>query len=179
MTDEARQPFDREELKRLCVESLKFDLTNKDNPKIWLELRQALDYAESYCRRASPPATEPAPAVLNSEVGTNSQISPIDVSCESVIEKHLREELRIANAHLVSTRQELRELHATPVASGEEAAPSVKCAMCGSNMQMEELGWYCNSCQPRRYAPKGGEEAARADADEIFQCWLKEIEKNK
>jgi hypothetical protein len=40
-------PFDREELKRLIIESLKYDLTSPDNPRIWLELRQALDYAES------------------------------------------------------------------------------------------------------------------------------------
>src|SRR5271166_5248608 len=30
------------------------------------------------------------------------------------------------------------------------AQPPTPCAMCGSNMQREELGWYCNSCQPRR-----------------------------
>jgi hypothetical protein len=36
----------------------------------------------------------------------------------------------------------------------EPGAPmSVPCAMCGSNMQREELGWYCNSCQPRRWSP--------------------------
>ena len=39
--------FDREELKRLIIESLKYDLTRPDNPRIWLELRQALDYAEA------------------------------------------------------------------------------------------------------------------------------------
>jgi hypothetical protein len=43
-----RPKFDREELKRLMIESLKYDLIRPDNPKIWLELKDALDYAEAF-----------------------------------------------------------------------------------------------------------------------------------
>jgi hypothetical protein len=35
-----------------------------------------------------------------------------------------------------------------------EGTLSPTCAMCGSNMTKEELGWYCNSCQPRRWMPE-------------------------
>lgn len=41
-------------------------------------------------------------------------------------------------------------------AEGHAQVPAqpVTCAMCGSTMQREELGFYCNSCQPRRWQPQ-------------------------
>jgi hypothetical protein len=72
------------------------------------------------------------------------------------------------------------------VSSTQPEESTIPCAMCGSNMQKEELGWYCNSCQPRRWAasrpyeigeaermkdPEGAshENADRRDAAELEQ----------
>lgn len=45
---------------------------------------------------------------MTTENATHNEIQYIDIQCESVMEKHLREELRIANAHLLACREELR-----------------------------------------------------------------------
>src|SRR5579863_1289164 len=49
---------------------------------------------------------------------------------------------------------------------------AITCAMCGSAMQKEELGWYCNSCQPKRYTPTHGaaEETSAAQIDSCADC---------
>lgn len=46
---EATPPiYFRAELKKLIVESLKYDFTSPDSPRAWFELRQALDFADGY-----------------------------------------------------------------------------------------------------------------------------------
>jgi hypothetical protein len=46
--------------------------------------------------------------------GTNSNLLPtIEIDLPTVMEEHLREELRIANVHLVNARNELRKFKGT------------------------------------------------------------------
>ena len=51
-----------------------------------------------------------------------------------------------------STADEIMEPIRTLQFPGAAALrPEVPCAVCGSNMRREELGWYCDSCQSRRW----------------------------
>jgi hypothetical protein len=50
---------------------------------------------------------------MNESIGTGTNCPnycPVEIVQESVMERHLREELRIANAHLLTARRELREM---------------------------------------------------------------------
>ena len=48
---------------------------------------------------------------------------PVEIVLETVMERHLREELRIANYHLQKAREELRKMRADAPPSSESTTP--------------------------------------------------------
>lgn len=68
--------------------------------------------AEAYrSRESANGAAKKETTVFESATESNiSNFHQVDVSCETVMERHLREELKIANTHLVSARSDAHSL---------------------------------------------------------------------